>query len=165
MKLNRKPREKSRGFLVFGTYAPPWSKIARRWRARRCIRKLEDRSELEAEGAYASRQPFGQSWCAAHACHACLACWRPRGPLSLLFRARRALYQLRGFLYCAAMTENDNADWFDPDIAGMDDLGYDEKAGLQIYRNYTRSFEKRAIELFVAALHLPRQNGSAFRHY
>jgi hypothetical protein len=49
------------------------------------------------------------------------------------------------------MTENDNADWFDPDIAAMD-LGYGEKAGLQIYRNYTRSFEKRAVELFVAAL-------------
>jgi hypothetical protein len=32
------------------------------------------------------------------------------------------------------------------------DLGYDEKAGLQIYRNYTWSFEKRAIERFVAAL-------------
>ncbi|NKN38771.1 hypothetical protein HFC70_20670 [Agrobacterium sp. a22-2] len=48
------------------------------------------------------------------------------------------------------MTEND-ADWFDPDIAAMS-LGYGEKAGLQIYRNYTRSFEKRAIELFVAAL-------------
>ncbi|QIO43082.1 hypothetical protein HA464_03180 [Rhizobium leguminosarum bv. trifolii] len=49
------------------------------------------------------------------------------------------------------MTENDNADWFDPDIAAMG-LSYGEKAGLQIYRNYTRSFEKRAIELFVAAL-------------
>lgn len=31
-------------------------------------------------------------------------------------------------------------------------LDYGEKAGLQIYRNYTRSFEKRAIELFVEAL-------------
>ncbi|WP_027683940.1 hypothetical protein [Rhizobium leguminosarum] len=65
--------------------------------------------------------------------------------------ALRALYSLRRFLYRAVMTENDNADWFDPDIAAMS-LGYGEKAGLQIYRNYTRSFEKRAIELFVVAL-------------
>lgn len=49
------------------------------------------------------------------------------------------------------MAENDNADWFDSDIASKD-LDYGEKAGLQIYRNYTRSFERRAIELFVSAL-------------
>ena len=36
------------------------------------------------------------------------------------------------------MTEPDE-DWFDADIAAMK-LGYGEKAGLQIYRNYTRSF-------------------------
>jgi len=30
-------------------------------------------------------------------------------------------------------------DWFDPDIAATN-LGYGEKAGLQTYRNYTRSF-------------------------
>nr|WP_306264663.1 hypothetical protein [Pararhizobium sp. IMCC3301] len=49
------------------------------------------------------------------------------------------------------MTEIDNANRFDPDIAAMD-LGYHEKAGLQVYRNYTQSFDKRAIELFVATL-------------
>jgi hypothetical protein len=42
-------------------------------------------------------------------------------------------------------------DWFDADIAAMD-LGYGEKAGLQIYRNYTRSFEDHAIKKFVDAL-------------
>ena len=45
------------------------------------------------------------------------------------------------------MTEPDE-DWFDPDIAAMK-LGYGEKAGLQIYRNYTRSFEEHAIKKFV----------------
>lgn len=45
------------------------------------------------------------------------------------------------------MTEN----WFDADIAAMD-LGYGEKAGLQIYRNYTRSFEDHAVKRFVEAL-------------
>ena len=38
-------------------------------------------------------------------------------------------------------------DWFDGDIAKMD-LRYSEKAGLQIYRNYTRSFEDSAIAHF-----------------
>lgn len=52
----------------------------------------------------------------------------------------------------ASMTEPDE-DWFDPDIATMK-LGYGEKAGLQIYRNHTRSFEERAIEKFVEALDL-----------
>jgi len=42
-------------------------------------------------------------------------------------------------------------DWFDPDIASMR-LGYGEKAGLQIYRNYTRAFEENAIKPFVEAL-------------
>jgi hypothetical protein len=41
--------------------------------------------------------------------------------------------------------------WFDPDIAAME-LGYGEKAGLQIHRNYTRSFEKHAIERFVGTI-------------
>jgi hypothetical protein len=45
------------------------------------------------------------------------------------------------------VTEPDE-DWFDPDIAAMK-LGYGEKAGLQIYRNYTRSFEEHAIKKFV----------------
>ena len=31
-------------------------------------------------------------------------------------------------------------DWFDDDIAAME-LNYAEKSGLQIYRNYTKSFE------------------------
>jgi hypothetical protein len=44
-------------------------------------------------------------------------------------------------------------DWFDPDIAAMK-LGYGEKAGLQIYRNYTRSFEEHAVKKFVEALDL-----------
>jgi hypothetical protein len=39
-------------------------------------------------------------------------------------------------------------DWFDADIAAMD-LDYGEKAGLQIYRNYTRSFETHAIKKLV----------------
>jgi hypothetical protein len=38
-------------------------------------------------------------------------------------------------------------DWFDEDIAAMD-LSYAEKSGLQIHRNYTNSFENRAIENF-----------------
>jgi hypothetical protein len=42
-------------------------------------------------------------------------------------------------------------EWFDPDIAAME-LGYDEKAGLQIYRNYTRSFEKHAIKRFIETI-------------
>lgn len=42
-------------------------------------------------------------------------------------------------------------DWFDADIAAMD-LGYGEKAGLQIYRNYTRSFEDHALKKFVEAM-------------
>src|SRR4051812_21559921 len=46
------------------------------------------------------------------------------------------------------MTDNDES-WFDPDIVAMS-LGYGEKAGLQIYRNYTRSFEVHAIKKFKA---------------
>ena len=42
-------------------------------------------------------------------------------------------------------------DWFDTDIAAMD-LSYGEKAGLQIYRNYTRSFEEHAIKQFIDAI-------------
>lgn len=42
-------------------------------------------------------------------------------------------------------------DWFDPDIQAMS-LGYGEKAGLQIYRNYTRSFEGEGIRRFREAL-------------
>lgn len=42
-------------------------------------------------------------------------------------------------------------DWFDPDIAAMK-LEYGEKAGLQIYRNYTRSFEEHAIKRFVESI-------------
>lgn len=38
-------------------------------------------------------------------------------------------------------------DWFDDDIAGMD-LSYSEKSGLQIFRNYTKSFENNAIRQF-----------------
>jgi hypothetical protein len=44
-------------------------------------------------------------------------------------------------------------DWFDSDIAEMK-LGYGEKAGLQIYRNYTRSFEKHAVKRFVESINL-----------
>jgi hypothetical protein len=50
------------------------------------------------------------------------------------------------------VTEPDE-DWFDPDIASMK-LGYGEKAGLQIYRNYTQSFEEHDIKKFVEALDL-----------
>ena len=46
-----------------------------------------------------------------------------------------------------------NEDWFDADIAEMD-LGYGEKAGLQIYRNYTKSFEQHAIERFIETIDL-----------
>ena len=42
-------------------------------------------------------------------------------------------------------------DWFDPDIQSMA-LGYGEKAGLQIYRNYTRAFEDEGIKRFRQAL-------------
>ncbi|MEP9397746.1 hypothetical protein [Mesorhizobium sp. KR2-14] len=49
------------------------------------------------------------------------------------------------------MLEDDNADWFDPDIAALS-LDFGEKAGLQIYRNYTRSFEQHAIKRFVEVL-------------
>ncbi len=38
-------------------------------------------------------------------------------------------------------------DWFDDDIAAME-LSYAEKSGLQIYRNYIKSFENRAIRNF-----------------
>ena len=41
--------------------------------------------------------------------------------------------------------------WFDADIAAMS-LGYGEKAGLQIYRNYTTAFEAHARKLFVESL-------------
>ena len=44
-----------------------------------------------------------------------------------------------------------NEDWFDDDIAKMD-LDYGEKAGLQIYRNYTKSFEDHAINKFRESL-------------
>lgn len=43
--------------------------------------------------------------------------------------------------------------WFDNDIAAMK-LDYGEKAGLQIYRNYKRSFEEHAAKRFVEALDL-----------
>lgn len=46
------------------------------------------------------------------------------------------------------MTEEN---WFDPDIDAMQ-LGWGEKAGLQLYRNYTRSFENHAIGRFREAL-------------
>ena len=42
-------------------------------------------------------------------------------------------------------------DWFDPDINAME-LSWGEKAGLQIYRNYTRSFESHALAKFREAL-------------
>lgn len=48
------------------------------------------------------------------------------------------------------MTRPDE-DWFDADIAAME-LSYTEKAGLQLYRNYTRSFEEHAIQRFVEAI-------------
>jgi hypothetical protein len=41
--------------------------------------------------------------------------------------------------------------WIDPDIAAMN-LSYGEKAGLQIYRNYTRSFEEHAVKRFVETI-------------
>jgi len=40
-----------------------------------------------------------------------------------------------------------NDDWLDPDIRALE-LSYGEKAGLQIYRNYTRSFEDNALVRF-----------------
>ena len=47
---------------------------------------------------------------------------------------------------------SDEDDWFDPDIRAMN-LDYGEKAGLQIYRNYTRSFEAHAIKRLVEVLY------------
>jgi len=51
--------------------------------------------------------------------------------------------------------DHENADWFDADIAALD-LGYGEKAGLQIYRNYTQSFEDHAIKKLVEVLDTER---------
>jgi hypothetical protein len=48
---------------------------------------------------------------------------------------------------------NASDDWIDADIAAMK-LSYGEKAGLQIYRNYTRSFQQHAIQHFVQTLDL-----------
>lgn len=48
------------------------------------------------------------------------------------------------------MTKADES-WFDTDIQLLD-LEWGEKAGLQIYRNYTRSFEDHAISKFREAL-------------
>lgn len=47
------------------------------------------------------------------------------------------------------MTDEEN--WFDHDIDVMN-LGWGEKAGLQIYRNYTKSFETHAMGKFRDAL-------------
>jgi hypothetical protein len=41
--------------------------------------------------------------------------------------------------------------WLDPDIDAME-LGEHEKAGLQVYRNYTASFERHAIKRFVETI-------------
>lgn len=41
----------------------------------------------------------------------------------------------------------DDEAWIDPDLR-VKDLGYGEKAGLQIYRNYTRAFEDHAVRRF-----------------
>jgi hypothetical protein len=54
-------------------------------------------------------------------------------------------------------------DWIDPDIRAKD-LEYGEKAGLQIYRNYTRQFEAAAIERFVAVIDQERLNLEDFSH-
>lgn len=52
--------------------------------------------------------------------------------------------------------------WFDPDIEAVE-LGYGEKAGLQIYRNYTRSFENHAIKCFREELDSEEIDLSDFR--
>lgn len=41
--------------------------------------------------------------------------------------------------------------WFDPDIAAMS-LRYEEKSGLQLYRNYTKAFEAHAVLEFRKSL-------------
>ncbi len=61
-----------------------------------------------------------------------------------------------------ASTEHDEENWFDPDIAAMES-GYGEKAGLQIFRNYTRAFETHAIKKFVEALDLEPLDLTDFR--
>jgi DNA-binding MltR family transcriptional regulator len=48
-----------------------------------------------------------------------------------------------------ADTPEDNTDWVDSDIEALTQLGYGEKAGLQIYRNYTEAFEKHSIKEFI----------------
>jgi hypothetical protein len=53
-------------------------------------------------------------------------------------------------------------DWFDADIASME-LSYSEKAGLQIYRNYTQSFESYAIQRFIEAINLEQLDLSDFQ--
>ena len=47
--------------------------------------------------------------------------------------------------------KNDDENWFDSDIDAME-LGWGEKAGLQIYRNYTKSFEAHALKRFAETL-------------
>lgn len=55
-----------------------------------------------------------------------------------------------------------DANWFDPDIEKLV-LRSDEKAGLQVYRNYTRSFEKHAIGKFREALNDEKLDLSDFQ--
>ena len=55
-----------------------------------------------------------------------------------------------------------NESWVDPDIAAMK-LGHDEKAGLQVYRNYTHFFEEHALKQFVEALNLEPLDLTDFR--
>jgi hypothetical protein len=60
------------------------------------------------------------------------------------------------------MSESDE-DWFDADIAAMK-LGYGEKAGLQIYRNYTEAFDEQAVKRFVQTIDLEPLNLTDFLH-
>ena len=61
--------------------------------------------------------------------------------------------------------ENTDAaeNWFDDDIAAMN-LGYGEKAGLQIYRNYTKAFEEDAIKRFVETIDCENLDISDFQN-
>lgn len=61
----------------------------------------------------------------------------------------------------APKVRNDE-DWFDPDVREMS-LSYGEKSGLQIYRNYTRSFEEHNIRRFKETLNNEEINLSAFK--
>lgn len=58
------------------------------------------------------------------------------------------------FKYVAMNSSNDTGeDWIDADIRALN-LSYLEKSGMQVFRNYKRSFEKEAVRRFKQSLEL-----------